>query len=144
MLYAMLAYHVEAEVASWTAEEDAALMTELLAVHDRLNARKLLGPTARLGATADARRGQGQLRPRVRGRPGLVRTRRGARDEHGDPPRKGARLHLDGAARRLSRRRRESAGRVQELGFGTFWEIIPDRGSDRDLPFRFRALAWYK
>ena len=55
MLYAMLAYHVEAEVASWTAEEDAALMTELLAVHDRLNIRKLLGPSARLGATADAR-----------------------------------------------------------------------------------------
>ena len=54
MLYAMLAYHVEAEVASWTAEEDAALMTELLAVHDRLNIRKLLGPAARLGATADA------------------------------------------------------------------------------------------
>jgi hypothetical protein len=55
MLYAMLAYHVEAEVASWTPEEDAALMTELLAVHDRLNAKKLLGPAARLGATADAR-----------------------------------------------------------------------------------------
>ena len=30
MLYAMLAYHVEAEVTSWTPEEDAALMTELL------------------------------------------------------------------------------------------------------------------
>ena len=55
MLYAMLAYHVEAEVASWTAEEDATLMTELLAVHDRLKRRKLLGPAARLGATADAR-----------------------------------------------------------------------------------------
>jgi len=55
MLYAMLAYHVEAEVTSWTPEEDTALMTELLAVHDRLNAKKLLGPAARLGATADAR-----------------------------------------------------------------------------------------
>jgi hypothetical protein len=55
MLYAMLAYHVEAEVNSWTAEEDATLMTELLAVHERLNARKLLGPAARLGATAEAR-----------------------------------------------------------------------------------------
>ena len=55
MLYAMLAYHVEAEVTSWTAEEDAALMAELLAVHERLNAKKLLGPAARLGATADAR-----------------------------------------------------------------------------------------
>jgi hypothetical protein len=55
MLYAILAYHVEAEVTSWTPEEDAAVMTGLLAVHDRLNAKKLLGPSARLGATADAR-----------------------------------------------------------------------------------------
>ena len=55
MLYAILAYHVEAEVMSWTPEEDATLMTGLMAVHDRLNARKLLGPAARLGATADAR-----------------------------------------------------------------------------------------
>ena len=55
MLYAILAYHVEAEVTSWTPEEDAALMTDLLQVHDRLNAKKLLGPAARLGATADAR-----------------------------------------------------------------------------------------
>jgi hypothetical protein len=55
MLYAILAYHVEAEVMSWTPEEDAAVMTGLLAVHDRLNAKKLLGPAARLGATDDAR-----------------------------------------------------------------------------------------
>ncbi|KRR19798.1 YciI family protein [Bradyrhizobium retamae] len=55
MLYAMLAYHVEAEVTSWTAEEDAALMSELLAVHERLNANKVLGPAARLGGTAEAR-----------------------------------------------------------------------------------------
>src|SRR3981081_2367938 len=55
MLYAILAYHVEAEVMSWTPEEDAALMVNLLAVHDRLNAHKLLGPTARLGGTAKAR-----------------------------------------------------------------------------------------
>ena len=62
MLYAILAYHVEAEVTSWTPEEDAALMTDLLEVHDRLNAKKLLGPAARLGATADARtlRGPGK------------------------------------------------------------------------------------
>ena len=62
MLYAILAYHVETEVMSWTPEEDAAVMTGLLAVHDRLNANKLLGPTARLGATADARtlRGPGK------------------------------------------------------------------------------------
>ena len=55
MLYAILAYHVEAEVMSWTPEEDAALMVNLLAVHDRLDAQKLLGPSARLGATARAR-----------------------------------------------------------------------------------------
>ena len=55
MLYAILAYPVEAEVTSWTAEEDAALMTDLLATHDRLVAQKLLGPAARLGATAKAR-----------------------------------------------------------------------------------------
>jgi hypothetical protein len=55
MLYAILAYHVEAEVMSWTPEQDATVMTGLLAVHDRLNANKLLGPAARLGATADAR-----------------------------------------------------------------------------------------
>src|SRR5947207_7143036 len=55
MLYAILAYHVEAEVMSWTPEQDAAVMTGLLAVHDRLNANKLLGPAARLGGTAEAR-----------------------------------------------------------------------------------------
>jgi hypothetical protein len=55
MLYAILAYHVEAEVMSWTAEQDAALMAGLLAVHDRLNVNKLLGPSARLGGTAEAR-----------------------------------------------------------------------------------------
>lgn len=54
MLYAILAYHVEAEVMSWTPQEDADVMTGLLAVHDRLNAGKLLGPAARLGGTAEA------------------------------------------------------------------------------------------
>jgi hypothetical protein len=55
MLYAILAYHVEAEVMSWTPEEDAAVMTGLHSVHDRLHVNKLLGPAARLGGTADAR-----------------------------------------------------------------------------------------
>ncbi len=55
MLYAILAYHVEAEVMSWTPEQDAALMLNLLAVHDRLDAQKLLGPSVRLGGTAKAR-----------------------------------------------------------------------------------------
>ena len=55
MLYAILAYHVEAEVMSWTPEQDAAVMSGLLSVHDRLNANRLLGPAARLGGTAEAR-----------------------------------------------------------------------------------------
>ena len=55
MLYAILAYHVEAEVMSWTPEQDAALMTNLLRVHDRLSEKKLLGPSARLAATGKAR-----------------------------------------------------------------------------------------
>ena len=55
MLYAILAYHVEAEVMSWTAEQDAAVMTGLHQVHDRLNQKGRLGPAARLGATKKAR-----------------------------------------------------------------------------------------
>jgi hypothetical protein len=54
MLYAILAYHREDEVASWSADEDAALMLELNKVHDRLTAEKRLGPAARLGATGGA------------------------------------------------------------------------------------------
>ena len=52
MLYAILAYHVEAEVASWTPEQDAAVMHDLMRVHDRRTER--LGPAARLGATKGA------------------------------------------------------------------------------------------
>jgi hypothetical protein len=55
MLYALLAYHVEAEVASWTPDEDAAIMTDLHRVHDRLNQNGRLGPAARLGSTNKAR-----------------------------------------------------------------------------------------
>jgi hypothetical protein len=55
MLYAFLAYHVEAEVTSWTPEEDAALMVDLNQVHDRLHQEGRLGPAARLGATKRAR-----------------------------------------------------------------------------------------
>jgi hypothetical protein len=55
MLYAILAYHVEAEVMSWTPEADAALMTDLQGAHDRLNQQGRLGPAARLGATRKAR-----------------------------------------------------------------------------------------
>jgi len=53
MLYAILAYHVEAEVTSWTADEDASVMAGLQSVHKRLAGQ--LGPAARLGETRDAR-----------------------------------------------------------------------------------------
>jgi hypothetical protein len=55
MLYAILAYHVEAEVMSWTPEADAALMIDLQGAHDRLNQQGRLGPAVRLGATRKAR-----------------------------------------------------------------------------------------
>ena len=55
MHYAILAYHAEGVVESWTAEEDASLMTDLLAVNDRLVREKHLGPAARLGPTAGAK-----------------------------------------------------------------------------------------
>ncbi len=54
MLYALLAYHVEADVMSWTAEQDATLMTNLLAAHERVKSKAGLGPTARLGETGRA------------------------------------------------------------------------------------------
>ena len=55
MLYAILAYHVEAEVMSWTAAEDASLMDKLKEAHNRVNRKARLGPAARLGGTAKAR-----------------------------------------------------------------------------------------
>jgi hypothetical protein len=54
MLYAILAYHVEAEVQSWTPAEDAALMAGLGEAHARINRSGKLGPAARLGATQKA------------------------------------------------------------------------------------------
>jgi hypothetical protein len=54
MLYAILAYHVEAEVMSWTPEQDAALMTDLMQVRERLMQEDRLGPSARLGETGKA------------------------------------------------------------------------------------------
>jgi hypothetical protein len=55
MLYAILAYHVETEVTSWNAEEDAELMVNLRKAHDRLNAIGRLGPAARLDVTGKAK-----------------------------------------------------------------------------------------
>ena len=54
MLYAILAYHVESVVMSWTPEQDATLMTNLLEAHGRMNSKAQLGPTARLGETGRA------------------------------------------------------------------------------------------
>ena len=54
MLYALLAYHVEDEVTSWSPEQDAALMLDLSKIHDRLVKEKRRGPAARLGTTRDA------------------------------------------------------------------------------------------
>jgi hypothetical protein len=55
MLYAILAYHVEAEVMSWTKQEDETVMVKLQKAHGRLNQEGRLGPAARLGATNRAR-----------------------------------------------------------------------------------------
>jgi hypothetical protein len=55
MFYALLAYHVETEVMSWTAEQDAAVMADLLEINDRLTSEGKLGPAARLGETVKAR-----------------------------------------------------------------------------------------
>jgi len=62
MLYALLAYHVEAEIMSWTPEEDAALMAGLRAAHAEIRQNGQLGPAARLSGTAGARtlRGPGK------------------------------------------------------------------------------------
>ena len=55
MLYAILAYHVETSVMSWTPEEDAAVMANLQRAHARLNENGRLGPAVRLGGTKKAR-----------------------------------------------------------------------------------------
>lgn len=62
MYYAILAYHAAGVVESWTEEEDAALMSELLQVHDRFVQQKSFGPAARLGPAEGAvtLRGQGE------------------------------------------------------------------------------------
>ena len=55
MKYAILAYHVEAEVMAWTPTEDASLMERLMKAHEQVNRDGKLGPAARLGGTAKAR-----------------------------------------------------------------------------------------
>ena len=54
MLYALLAYHVEDDVTSWTPQQDAGVMDNLSRIHDRLTQEGRMGPAARLGATGGA------------------------------------------------------------------------------------------
>ena len=65
MIYAILAYHDEAEVEAWSEAEDAALMESLNGVHRKLTDLGRLGPAARLGATADARTVKRGVKPLV-------------------------------------------------------------------------------
>ncbi len=54
MLYAILCYHDEDFVGSWSREEDAAVMERLKVVHGKLAAQGRLGPVARLLPTTAA------------------------------------------------------------------------------------------
>ena len=54
MLYAILCYHDEDTVGSWTAEQDAAVMAKLSAVQGKLSKQGRLGPVARLLPTTSA------------------------------------------------------------------------------------------
>ena len=54
MLYAILCYHDEDTVGSWTREQDAEVMTKLRVVQDKLTKQGRLGPVARLLPTTAA------------------------------------------------------------------------------------------
>src|SRR5437588_4754576 len=54
MLYAILCYHDEDFVGSWSKEQDAAVMKKLAVVQDRLRTQGRLGPVARLLPTTSA------------------------------------------------------------------------------------------
>lgn len=55
MLYAILCYNDENQIAKWTKAEDDAVMQRLGAITQRIAAAGKLGPTARLVATKDAK-----------------------------------------------------------------------------------------
>lgn len=54
MQYAILCYHDEKVVCSWSKEEDEAVMAKLAAIHQRLAQEGKLGPVARLLPTTAA------------------------------------------------------------------------------------------
>jgi hypothetical protein len=54
MLYALLCYHDEDVVWSWSKEEDAAVMGRLHVIHERLTGHGKLGPSLRLLPTTAA------------------------------------------------------------------------------------------
>ncbi|OYX70520.1 MAG: hypothetical protein B7Y95_15540 [Rhizobiales bacterium 32-66-11] len=54
MLYAILCYHSEDVVCSWSKEEDDAVMAKLMTVHEKLEKDGRLGPVARLLPTTAA------------------------------------------------------------------------------------------
>ena len=54
MLYAILCYHDEDFVGSWSKEHDAAVMSKIAVVQDRLKKEGRLGPAARLLPTTAA------------------------------------------------------------------------------------------
>ena len=54
MLYAVLCYNDENAVATWTKEEDDAVMARLAKVEDTMKAKGKLGPVARLLPTTSA------------------------------------------------------------------------------------------
>jgi hypothetical protein len=54
MLYAILCYHSEGVVGSWTKEEDNAVMEKLAVVQEKLVKQGRLGPVARLMPTSAA------------------------------------------------------------------------------------------
>jgi hypothetical protein len=54
MLYAILCYHDEDLVGSWSKEQDAAVMSKLSVVQDKLKKEGRLGPVARLLPTTAA------------------------------------------------------------------------------------------
>jgi hypothetical protein len=54
MLYAILCYHDEDVTGSWSSEQDAAVMSRLAVVQDKLKKQGRLGPVARLLPTTAA------------------------------------------------------------------------------------------